>query len=108
MPASIPKKVKVGPYTYTVEIHAALDDAEVNLRGVSDTDQHYIRLNPKNPPGLMRSTLLHEVLHAVAVSGAAIGTNERLPQEAWISRIEASLLAVLRDNPAVIAYLTGS
>lgn len=99
----LPAELVVGPYVYSVTLHEALEDD--GLRGVSDTDLHYIRLNPKNPPALQRSTLLHEALHCVAVS-AGIGPKDKLPQEEWIGRIEAPLTSLLRDNPALVAYLT--
>lgn len=99
-----PTSLKVGPYDYRITVDAALDDG--GLRGITDTDEHYIRLNPKLPPGLMRTTLLHEALHAVATSGAAINQDDKLPQETWISRIEAPLAALLRDNPQLVAFLT--
>lgn len=99
-----PTALVVGPYTYSVELHPALEDGE--FRGITHTDDHYIRLNPKLPPALMRTTLLHEALHAVASSGAAISLEEKLTQEAWIGRIEAPLTGLLRDNPELVAFLT--
>ena len=98
----IPGEIKVGPYVYTVTLHEALEDD--GLRGVSDTDLHYIRLNPKNPPALQRSTLLHECMHAVAAS-AGIGGGEKLQQEDFITRVEAPLTSLLRDNADLVAYL---
>lgn len=105
-PTPLPRRIKVGPYTYTVDLNDGLDDAE--LRGITDTDLHQIRLNPGNPPALMRSTLLHEAIHAVAVSCARITCEEKLVQEDWIGRIEAPLTALLRDNPQLLAYLTAA
>lgn len=100
--AKPPASLTVGPYTYTVSLSDGLDDGL--LRGCTDTDAHTIRLNRRNPPALQRSTLLHEALHAVAnVAGIR---DEKLTQEAFISRIEAPLTALLRDNPELVGFLT--
>jgi hypothetical protein len=101
---ALPRKLRVGPYTYTVTLDQACVDDE--LLGETDPDRHTIRLNPTLPPALLRSTLLHEAMHAVAVSGAAIKGDVRLNQEQWISRLESPLYALLVNNPALVRFLT--
>lgn len=100
--AKPPTTLTVGPYTYAVSLSDGLDDGL--LRGCTDTDAHTIRLNRRNPPALQRSTLLHEALHAVAnVAGIR---DERLTQEQFVTRLEAPLTALLRDNPTLVTFIT--
>lgn len=98
-----PKKIRVGPYTFRV----IRSSREIAGEAVGDTSprRSRIRYTDDQCPMQIRSTILHEVLHAIAHT-AGIGDEEALKQEDFISRCEAGFLGVLRDNPKLLAYLT--
>ena len=53
----------------------------------------------------IRSTLLHETLHAMLELGGLCSMFEDEAEESFISRFGPLLLAFVRDNPNVIFYL---
>jgi hypothetical protein len=81
--------------------------------GHTKHDTAVIYLNPENPPTVTRLTLWHEVLHALnmATMGApdwkGLGKTTTDREETVIRMWEHPTLAVLRDNPELVAYLTG-
>lgn len=53
--------------------------------------------------GFMRDTVLHEALHAcLFATGLNLGDGE---EERLVAALSPVLLAALRDNPALVAYL---
>ena len=73
--------------------------------GDCDSDGLTIRINTLElADGNHRDTLLHEVVHAVLFERAV---NLTTKQEEDVARnLGTGLLAVLRDNPELIEYLT--
>jgi hypothetical protein len=104
----IPSVIKVGPYRVRVSLDAdALARTRV-LKGdrrigeFSNIDLT-ILIDDECAPDLLAETLLHETIHAVfEVVGGCRGEHD---SEAWIQYAAPTLLAVLRDNPALVAYL---
>lgn len=105
---ALPSSVKVGPYVYAV----ALDEAKVRVfeheqrghrLGYSDHSTLDIVLDPTLVSGRLREVLLHEVLHAVC---CVVSAQEKLSEEAWLERTGPTLLAVLRENPELVSFLT--
>lgn len=52
--------------------------------------------------GNIEDTLLHELVHA-AESHAGLKYNEK-----WVRPISSGLLSILKDNPALVAFLLGA
>jgi hypothetical protein len=104
-----PSRVKVSPLQYTVKFDSeAMKVADAN--GVCLNDVAAIYLQTGNHPLVERETFLHELLHALWNRS---GLNTRCddgppdsPGELIIQDIAGPLLALLRDNPAVVRYLT--
>jgi len=108
-----PKQVVVGPWTYNIEFMSDKEwlDAGENpdWGGVSAHQETRIRLRmtPTVSEDTLRETLLHEVLHCV---WAATQLNHFRPrkrdyEEQIVAMMSPTLLRVLSDNPAVLAYL---
>lgn len=57
------------------------------------------------PLGQQQDTLVHELLHA-CLSNVPHGLDDD-GEESIVSALAPWLLAALRDNPALVAYLTG-
>lgn len=97
-----PKTVTVGPYTYTLEASPdVLDDGKYG-----DTSERLarIRYHADQHPLMLRSVIVHELLHACALA-AGISLTDKLDQETFIRRVEPFLLSTLRSNGEMIAWL---
>ena len=111
-----PATVKVGARVYTVTVdRAAIDAASVreqlDLAGHVDHATHAITLAPDLSEGHTREALLHELLHVIVdATGMGDGRGPLTPasrEEQVVQALGAGLLAVLRDNPRLLTYLTG-
>lgn len=98
--------------TYHVECDTlshtlAEHETRSHLMGSCNNKTLTISLNPELAPDQMRSTLVHECLHAlVSVSGVQIQEGCDDPEERAVAALEAPLYALIRDNPKLIAWLT--
>jgi len=104
--AKLPNVIHIGPVTYDVKLVRKLD-----VLGETDCDNSEITiLRTGQSRSSKRVTLLHEILHAViGESAVRPDGHHKLPyvqEEALVSALAPWLTAVLRDNPAVVAYLT--
>lgn len=97
-----PESIRVGAYTFTIKPFPEIQ--ETGAYGDCTVAKTAIRYCPEMSPAMERATILHEVLHATAHS-VGIADDEELDQEGWVKRIDGPLLAVLRDNPLLVAYL---
>lgn len=114
-----PKSIKIGAKSY--KVHWTAEDwinRPESQRGDSDwgvTDHKLlgIWINPELHPMNRRETLLHEILHALHANSGGDVLSDMLPkhehsseaEEYIVSRLEAPLLAVMIDNPSVIAFI---
>lgn len=105
-----PSVIKVGPYQYTVsQDEVKLRDYEHQQRngysGYSDHSKLEIIVDPTLADDQQAETLWHEVKHCVYnVVGWRDGA---LKEEEVIRRAAPMELAVLRENPALVAFLVG-
>ena len=107
----LPKKVKVGPITYAVltspqDYEARLRDEEEPgvLEGWSQGRRAEIGLRPEMNVQYARQVMVHELLHQVlTVNSMQISADD---EEVVVRALEAGLLQVLRDNPALVKWLT--
>ena len=99
----IPAKVKVGPYTYSVVCQSIIDNAGIHQRALQR-----LVIDADGGPDARRDVLIHELLHAILSNAGTDqdGDEARKATEAFIERVSAGLLGVIRDNPDLIAYLT--
>ena len=65
----------------------------------------HINISPDAHDLVARSTLLHECLHAV-VSDSGLKPRWDEDEELYVSVLERGLFNLLRDNPALVEYLT--
>lgn len=98
----LPTTLRIGHLTYTVKADRKNTDKD-GLLGVSFGDTQEILLNTELPPDTAAATLLHEVLHqCLYVAG------QRIPdkiEEPIVRAMAGPLLAALRDNQDLTAYL---
>lgn len=103
-----PRRITVGPLTFTVEAVDLPAADGGTLFGECVLDQCRIRLRRGMDPAFERMTMWHEVKHAVAwVTGADYAAdNDHGDEELMVRQLTAVELDVLRRNPKLVAYLT--
>jgi len=122
----MPASIHVGAVTYQVildaaEVKAFSDRTAVSGEWIafSDHDKLIIGINPDRASDANRVDLVHEILHcALRASGAHPNTYADTVYEArdrdgginveeyTVAAMVGPLLSTLRDNPALVAYLT--
>lgn len=104
-----PRKVKVGPYAYTVRF----DDAAMSAAGANGAclpDVASILLDSTCAPDTERDTVLHELLHAIWKQTQLViehpdGDSDSVGEK-LIQTLAPRLLDLLRSNPKLVEYLT--
>ena len=97
----IPKRVKVGPYTYQVVTPTdTLDD--LGRYGDVRHRKCEIRVDATQIIPLVRTTLLHEVLHAI--TDVFLPTEDQLSDK-HVHALVYALLLFAADNPEAMSYI---
>lgn len=99
-----PAYLYAGPHRLTFESDPVLSDE--GKMGEADTDRNTIRYAEGYPLSQEQESILHETLHVAFVQ---TGLRDELGieyEEAVIGRLSPVLLQIVRDNPALIEYLT--
>ncbi len=99
---SLPKRVKVGAWDYTIEIWEAKQANSERKFGASYGDCKKILIDTSYGPQQAASTLLHEIFHCVYHRWKI---EKGFDEEQTIDRLMEGLAAVWRDNPAVMAWI---
>lgn len=99
----LPEEVFLGAAAYDVREKKRMD-----LLGETFNDDCLIEIKRKQGAACKRDTLLHECLHGIVwVSGGAkLFDLSHDDEEKLVRLLTPWLLALIRDNPALIAYLT--
>jgi hypothetical protein len=93
-----PERIRILGKKFSVRflIGAPLDDG---LNGESDSDNQQILIRDSQPLESEQDTVLHEILHSV---DEAMGLKMK---ESQVKGAATGLLAVMKDNPSLVAYL---
>ena len=112
---TFPYKIKVGPFSYNVQVSdtAIMAHAENGGGSCDAYCQPYkmeIVLKASCVEDRRRELLLHETLHALCdlVQKRALGFDDYDEEEKMVATLAPALLSVLRDNPDMVAYLCSS
>jgi hypothetical protein len=107
MSAAIPASIRVGErdIPITVERTDRWPDHGGPVRGEYRRKTQSIHLSDTAPPASMRDVVLHEVMHHLAHESGLADRYKPATVEFFISSLDAWLLEVLRENPALVAYL---
>ncbi len=104
----LPRVIYIGPFVYEVQCSpiSTLTLAAQQRIGECSYEDLAIRLAHSLAPGQTRETLLHEAMHALSNMA---GLDHELGDEAEekvVRRLAPLLLALLRDNPKLVRFLT--
>lgn len=98
-----PKTLKIGPYRYEITFKKDLtNDKGDALYGWCQNGEHTISIRTDLPIERERTTLVHEVLHALWDMSAL---PNKPAEEQAISTLAPLLIAFLEDNPKFLRYL---
>ena len=99
-----PASVRVGPHTYRLVMvpDGVMDDA--GRVGHCCPERLVIALDSGQRPSQLADTILHELVHALLRSVDL----ESAEEERVCLALGPGLLALVRDNPSLVAWLTRS
>ena len=106
----LPASIKVGPMRYRLitdreAMHEErYDSGDGDLKGRVNFHALTITLDTKLPHDALADTLLHEVRHAIH-RHTGCDDIEKFVEEDFVNRTNAMYLAVLRENPELVAFL---
>ena len=95
----LPKKVKIGCYTYAVRTWDTVGE-EDGYYGSCSNRHHIIHISTSYSDEKVRATLLHEILHAI---WHVWDLEDEDTEERTISALTHGLMAVINDNPKLLA-----
>ena len=97
---TIPRRIKILGRTYKVKMaDLGSEYGHPNAWGISQHEDQEVILQSDLPHEIERSTMWHEVLHAVTFTQF-----RSLPEEA-VEAISYGEFRVMRDNPKLMQYL---
>jgi hypothetical protein len=100
-----PRAVKVGPFKYGVHGLSQLHSITGDAGGVDHIKQEII-YHPEQADEQERDTILHELLHCLIFQTHLRKKFEEAEEEELVWTLSPRLLALLRDNPRLVQYLT--
>jgi len=118
-PAEMPSTVLIGSIVYDVttdRVDWLAIENSTRTRGFYGHTDHTIAtfyISPDATPDVQRMTLWHEIMHGLtevtmgSPSWRGLGEEKSDREERVIRMFESPTLLVLRDNPQLVAYLTG-
>jgi hypothetical protein len=108
----MPSTVKIGAQVFTITMRSRDEDGMLNdnTLGYTLELQNLIVVDKQLPVSKKRLTLLHELMHAMGfVFDTSVKPSKKDDFDTWehyfIGIWEEPLLMLLRDNPALVAYL---
>lgn len=101
----LPKEVEVGPYVYTIAHGDVTTRRQLGGdHGETDHSELIIKINER-ATGVVRETLVHELLHALSDLAGLQEQYGAETDEQWCRRIAPWLLDTLRRNPNLVDFL---
>lgn len=102
----LPRKVFVGPYTYSIYCNDAATAALGSDFGQCDTERLEIKLSHDKPLQIHQEVLVHEMLHAAMNVAALDVTLGEGIEEDVVRRLAPILTMMIKANPQWIKFIT--
>lgn len=104
----MPKTVKIGSQIWEIS-EQKRKHAMDNHFGITLVKDNSIVIDAELTESMKRTTLFHELLHAIGITfGGSFQPSSKISFEEmehfWIGRYEEPVVAMLRDNPDLVAY----
>lgn len=118
MNQDVPTSVRIGAFTFNVDVDQAYIDREAarrgqELSGISEFETQKITVGEHQGPDITADTVLHEILH-MCLRSTTVDINDEVAREAVddveervINALTGVLLDTLRRNPDMARYLLG-
>lgn len=106
----LPSEVKIGSQIWTITAQRRKHSAAPDHYGWTGDKDLSIVIDSEMPLSLQRTTLFHELLHAVRFTfGGSFNPGKNLPYDElehyFIGLYEEPVVAMLRENPELVAFL---
>jgi Zn-dependent peptidase ImmA (M78 family) len=106
----MPKSVKIASQVWEIS-EQKRKHAMDNHYGVTNSKDNSIVIDAELAESMKRTTLFHELLHAIRIThGGSLSPNKWTDyteaEHYWIGLYEEPVVAMLRHNPELVAYLT--
>lgn len=106
----LPNRVKIGSQIWEVSEQKRKHSMD-NHYGITNIKDNSIVIDAELTESMKRTTLFHELLHAIrATFGGSLSPNKWADfteaEHYWIGLYEEPVVAMFRDNPDLVAYLT--
>lgn len=105
-----PPTVRVGAHTFTIDATDTTTRLLTEDQKLADTriESLLIRLRNDRPHTARAESLVHESLHAMFWDAGLQETPVDEHEELLVTALAPRLLALLRDNPDLVRYLTAA
>lgn len=107
----LPERIKIGTQFWDVHERARKSDAALweDSYGYTIDKDNQIVIDKDLPVSRKRTTLFHELLHAIRYTYAQVHPGKGTSFEDWehyfIAHYDETVVTVLRENPDLVAYL---
>jgi hypothetical protein len=110
MASKLPSKIRLGSQVWDVSVQKRKHASDDGHYGFTNAKDNTIVLDAELPESMLRTTLLHELLHAIGVTFGgsfkpAKATDYLDWEHYWIGLYEEPLVMLLRDNPELVGFL---
>lgn len=103
----LPSNIKFGPFDIALRVDGLATAQMGGALGITMWEGATILVKPGLPDILKKEVVLHEVLHGIiAVSNIQGPLRSNDNEEQVVAILAPWLLAVLRDNPRLVEFLT--
>jgi Zn-dependent peptidase ImmA (M78 family) len=101
-----PKLVHVAPFDFAIRYNQELVDT-LGAMGMSSLRNQIVVVGTNQMPVCERDTVLHELLHMCVQQTPLFQNSEEwaAEEERFVAAVTPRLLAMLRSNPKLVAYL---
>jgi len=108
--AKMPKTVKLGTQVWEISEQARKTAYDDEVYGFTNDKEYVIVIDAGMAPGVKRTTLMHELLHAIRFTfGGSFKPSKSTTYDEWehyfIGLYEEPFMMMLQDNPDLVEYL---
>lgn len=103
--SSLPASIKIGYIDYKVICWPPIDATAAGRRAECDNLVSAIRVRDDLPDAAFAESLIHEILHALYY---VFDIRDDDKEEKTVGVMATALATVWRDNPALIAFISGA